>query len=166
MPWPERFPVIPPPAHTSSQCLPWFVCRCKASDSRRGAPPFAASDPRGIDRLRAGGVPRPGALALFAIRFAPEVHHIAFVRTLIVCAFALTISFVGSRSRRIELTWIAYATLAFVAVKLVFEDLRHGHLEYIAGSLFLFAITLLSVPRLARRTTQTLDPHSDTLSKT
>lgn len=107
-----------------------------------------------------------GLIALFAIRFAPEVHHIAFVRTLIVCAFALTISFVGSRSRRIELTWIAYATLAFVAVKLVFEDLRHGHLEFIAGSLFLFAITLLSVPRLARRTTQTLDPHSDTLSKT
>jgi len=107
-----------------------------------------------------------GLVALFALRLAPEVHHIAFVRTLIVCALALAIAFAGSRSRRIELTWIAYATLGFVAVKLVFEDLRHGHLEFIAGSLFLFAITLIAVPRLARKTTSFLDPHSDILSKT
>jgi hypothetical protein len=30
------------------------------------------------------------------------------------------------------------------------EDLRLGHLEFIAASIFLFAITLIAVPRLAR----------------
>jgi len=63
-------------------------------------------------------------------------------------AFALAFS--GSRWRRVELTRIAYATLALVAVKLLFEDLRHGQLEFIAASIFLFAITLIAVPWLAR----------------
>jgi hypothetical protein len=35
-------------------------------------------------------------------------------------------------------------------VKLIAEDLRHGHLEYIAASIFLFALTLIAAPRLAR----------------
>lgn len=99
-------------------------------------------------------------LALIALRFTPDVHHIAFIRTLITCALALSIGYAGSHWRRVELTWIAYATLALVAVKLVFEDLRHGHLEFIAASLFLFAITLIAVPRLARMTTKLPNPHS------
>jgi hypothetical protein len=49
-----------------------------------------------------------------------------------------------------ELTRIGYAALALLAVKLVLEDLRHGHLAFIAGSIFLFAITLIVVPRVAR----------------
>ena len=32
----------------------------------------------------------------------------------------------------------------------VFEDLRHGHLAFIAASIFLFAVTLIVVPRVAR----------------
>jgi len=99
-------------------------------------------------------------LALIALRFPPDVHHIAFIRTLITCALALSIGFAGSRWRRTELTWIAYATLALVAVKLVFEDLRHGHLEFIAASLFLFAITLIAVPRLARISPKLPNPQS------
>jgi predicted tellurium resistance membrane protein TerC len=52
--------------------------------------------------------------------------------------------------RRPELNQIAYAALAFVAAKLIFEDLRHGHFEFIAASIFLFAISLMIVPRLSR----------------
>ncbi|MGB9407947.1 MAG: hypothetical protein WCA89_10440, partial [Terracidiphilus sp.] len=77
-------------------------------------------------------------------------HPIAFIRTLALCALALALAFAGSRWRRIELTRIAYATLALVAAKLLFEDLRQGRLEFIAASIFLFAITLIAVPRLAR----------------
>jgi hypothetical protein len=44
-----------------------------------------------------------------------------------------------------------YAAIAFVAVKLLLEDLRHGHLEFFAASLGLVAVTLIAVPRLARR---------------
>jgi len=91
-----------------------------------------------------------GLIFLMALRIAPDVYHVAFIRTLTCCAVALFVAFAGSRTRRRELTNISYATLAFVAGKLVFEDLRHGHFEFIAGSIFLFAITLIAVPRLGR----------------
>jgi hypothetical protein len=89
-------------------------------------------------------------LHLVALRIVPDVYHVAFIRTLSICAVALALAFAGVRLRRPELTRIAYAAVAFVAAKLIFEDLRHGHLEFIAASLFLFAITLIVVPRLAR----------------
>ncbi len=89
-------------------------------------------------------------LHLLALRIAPDVYHVAFVRTLSICAVALALAFAGVRLRRPELTRIAYAALVFVAAKLIFEDLRHGHLEFIAASIFLFAIALIVVPRLAR----------------
>jgi len=91
-----------------------------------------------------------GALWLLAIRVTPGVFHIAFIRTLILCALALALAFTGARWHRAELTRIAYAAVAFVAAKLVFEDLRHGHMGFIAASIFLFALTLIAVPRLAR----------------
>lgn len=91
-----------------------------------------------------------GMLALAAMWIVPDVYHIAFIRTLIICSIALAAAFAGSRWHRSELSRIAYATLALIAAKLVFEDLRHGHLEFIAASIFLFAVTLISVPRLAR----------------
>jgi len=48
------------------------------------------------------------------------------------------------------LTRLGYAAIALVAVKLVTEDLRHGHLAYIAASIFLVAFTLIAAPRVAR----------------
>jgi len=62
----------------------------------------------------------------------------------------LALAFSGSHWRRVELTRIGYGALAMVAVKLVLEDLRLGHLEFIAGSIFLFAVTLIAVPHIAR----------------
>ncbi len=87
---------------------------------------------------------------LFALRTAPEAHHVAFIRTLILCLLSLALAFAGSRLRRSELTRMAYAALGVVTVKLLFEDLRLGHMEFIAASIFLFAITLIAVPRLVR----------------
>jgi len=75
---------------------------------------------------------------------------VAFIRTLIICAMALGLAFAGSHWRRLELRRLAYAGLALVAAKLVYEDLRHGHMGFIAGSIFLFALTLIGVPRLTR----------------
>jgi len=77
-------------------------------------------------------------------------HHLALIRTLTLCAMALALVFSGARSHRVELTRLGYAALAFVAVKLVFEDLQHGHLAYIAASIFLVALTLIAAPRMAR----------------
>ncbi len=78
------------------------------------------------------------------------VHHVAFIRTLTLCAVSVAFAFGGSRWGRLEMRRIAYAMLAFVAAKLLFEDLRHGRMEFIAGSIFVFALTLIAVPRLMR----------------
>jgi hypothetical protein len=91
-----------------------------------------------------------GLLFLMTLRMNPDVYHVAFIRTLTCCAIALALAYAGSRWSRRELTHIAFATLTFVAAKLVFEDLRHGQFEFIAGSIFLFAVSLIAVPRLAR----------------
>ena len=91
-----------------------------------------------------------GLVGLIALKMIPGAHHLAFVRTFTVCAATLALAFSGAHWRRRELTRIGYAALALVAVKLVFEDLRHGHLAFIAASIFLFAVTLIVVPRVAR----------------
>ena len=91
-----------------------------------------------------------GLMALVALRVIPAPHHLAFIRTFTICAAALALAFSGARWRRKELTRISYAALVLLAVKLVFEDLRVRHLEFSAASIFLFAITLIAVPRFAR----------------
>jgi hypothetical protein len=88
---------------------------------------------------------------LTATVITPGASHVAVIRTLAACALALTLAFTGSRWQRIELVWIAYATLALVTAKLLFEDLRQGHPEFIAASIFLYALTLILVPRLVRK---------------
>jgi hypothetical protein len=92
-----------------------------------------------------------GLLWLSALRMTPSAPYVAFIRTLVLCAMAISLAFAGPRWRRLELTRIAYATLGLVAAKLLFEDLRLGYLEFIAAAIFLFAITLIAVPRLAHK---------------
>ena len=71
------------------------------------------------------------------------------IQTLISCLAALVLADGGSRWDRKELTLLAYATLVVVAAKVLFEDVRHGHLIFIAASFFVYAATLLMLPRLA-----------------
>ncbi len=87
---------------------------------------------------------------LTQVVITPGASHIAVIRTLTTCALALVLAYSGSRWQRKELGWLAYGALVFVASKLVFEDMRNGHLGFTAVSIFLYAITLLSVPRLIR----------------
>ena len=91
-----------------------------------------------------------GLLNVAAFFITPDVFHVAFIRTLAICSAALALAFGGAQWRRLQMTRIAYAALVFEAVKLLFEDLRNGRMEFIAASFFLFAITLIGVPRLAR----------------
>lgn len=88
-----------------------------------------------------------------ALVITPANFHIAFLRTFTVCVVALALAFAAARSRRLELKRVAYIALAFVAAKLVFEDLRHGHMEFTAASICLVALTVIAVPRLAQRKT-------------
>lgn len=91
-----------------------------------------------------------GLVWLAAMGINSGTLHIAVIRTLITCALALALAFAGSRWDRSELVWTAYGTLAFVTVKLVFEDLPHGHSGSIAISIFLYAMALMVISRLTR----------------
>jgi hypothetical protein len=91
-----------------------------------------------------------GALAAAGSAMEPGPHHVAFLRTLAICAVALGIALGGSRWGVSELTQLAWALLAGVGIKLLLEDLRHGHMGLAAASIALFAFTLMSVPRLVR----------------
>jgi len=87
---------------------------------------------------------------LAAIGMTVGASHVAVIRTLITCALALVVAFSGSRWQRTELVWTAFGTLAFVTAKLLFEDLPHGHSGSIAISIFLYAVALIVMPRVAR----------------
>jgi hypothetical protein len=87
---------------------------------------------------------------LAAIGMNPGASHVAVIRTLITCGLALAVAFTGSRWQRVELVWTAYGILAFVSAKLLFEDLPHGRSGSIAISIFLYAVALILVPRVAR----------------
>ena len=91
-----------------------------------------------------------GFVAALALGASPQAHHLAFLRTLTLCVGALALAFAGARLRRLELSRVAYTVLVLAAIKLIAEDLRHGHFEYVAASIFLFALTLIAVPRVAR----------------
>ena len=102
----------------------------------------------GVSAIAALAVEGMMTLARFGVSL--DTHHIAFLRTLVISTMSLALAFAGSRWGRVTMTRLAYVALAFLAAKLIFEDLRHGHMEFIAGSIFLFAITLIAVPRLVR----------------
>lgn len=78
--------------------------------------------------------------------------HIAVIRTLAGCLISVALAFAGPLFRHRELISLSYATLALLAIKLVTEDLRHGHAEFSAASIFLFATSVILVPRIVRRT--------------
>jgi hypothetical protein len=80
--------------------------------------------------------------------------RLAVIRTLVICLAALALALSGSRWKRVELVWLAYAAIAFCTLKLLFEDLRQGTLGSMAVSLFLYGMVWVMVPRLIRAGTE------------
>jgi hypothetical protein len=97
-----------------------------------------------LDALLTHGLVRAAAQFL-----TPSAFHIALVRTIALCGLAVALTLAGSRLGRVALVRAAYTLTAFAAAKLFFEDLRHGRLDFAAGSIFLVAVTLIAIPRLA-----------------
>ena len=79
----------------------------------------------------------------------PEAAHVALVRTIALCLLILAIVITGARLERAAMIRVAYVLLGLVAVKLVFEDLRHGNFGYLAASIGIVAGTLLAMPRIS-----------------
>jgi hypothetical protein len=104
-----------------------------------------------IAAVAAAALLAQGSASLAAAAFQVGPHHRALIRSFILCVAALALAFSGARWRRPELTHIGYGVVALEAIKLVVEDLRHGHLAYVAASVCLFAFTLIAIPRVAQR---------------
>jgi len=110
----------------------------------------------------------PGAIAGFAAaawmvaavvhlassRFALAASSLSVIRTVVNCALALALAFYGSRWKRVELGWLAYAAVAFGTLKLLFEDLRFGNAASLVLSLLFYGLVLILLPRLTRRTAE------------
>jgi len=97
------------------------------------------------------------ALAVVAIvwlaagRLELTPSRLSVVRTIVNCALALTLGFLGSRWQHVELGWVAYAAVAFGTLKLLFEDLRFGNAASLVVSLLFYGLVLILLPRLTRR---------------
>jgi hypothetical protein len=76
---------------------------------------------------------------------------LSVVRTVVGCAVALTLAFVGSRWKRVELGWVAYAAVGFGTLKLLFEDLRFGNAASLVVSLLFYGGVLILLPRMMQR---------------
>jgi hypothetical protein len=96
------------------------------------------------------------ALAVVAIvwlaagRVELNASYLSVIRTIMNCALALALGFLGSRWHRVELGWIAYAAVAFGTLKLLFEDLRFGNPSSLVVSLLFYGLILILLPRLTR----------------
>jgi hypothetical protein len=80
----------------------------------------------------------------------PTFPQVAVVRTVVTCAAALLLAFVGARWKRAELVWMAYAAAVLGSLKLAFEDLRVGTTESLAISLLTYGAVLILLPRFVR----------------
>ena len=67
-----------------------------------------------------------GVMAFATLAVAPDSHHIAFLRTLVISAVSLCLAYAGPRMGRIAVTRMAYVALAFIAAKLLFEACATG----------------------------------------
>lgn len=81
---------------------------------------------------------------------AAGAARVAALRTLVICLVALSLGWSGSRWRRTELIWLAYASIVLCALKLLLEDLRTGSAQTLAFSLFCYGMVWVLVPRFAR----------------
>ncbi|MGC8549662.1 MAG: hypothetical protein ACP5M4_08170 [Acidobacteriaceae bacterium] len=91
--------------------------------------------------------------ALVRVGIGPNLASlplVGVVRTAVACAVALGLAWGGTRWQRKEMAWLAWAALVLGALKLLLEDVLQGHLAFTAVSIFLYAVTLLLVPKLIR----------------
>jgi hypothetical protein len=97
------------------------------------------------------------ALAVAAIvglaggRVELAASRLSVVRTIVDCAVALALGYMGSRWGRVELGWVAYAAVGFGTLKLLVEDLRFGNASSLVLSLLFYGGVLILLPRMMQR---------------
>lgn len=98
----------------------------------------------------AAGLAVAGLAWLLVRGTGPSLPQLAVVRTLVTCAAAALLAFISARWNRVELVWMAYAAAILGSLKLVLEDLRIGSNLSFAGSLLIYGVVLLLLPRMVR----------------
>jgi hypothetical protein len=76
---------------------------------------------------------------------------LSMIRTTVICALALVLGILGARRNRVELIWLAYATIVLGTLKLFLEDLRFGNALTLVISLLFYGLILILLPRLTKR---------------
>lgn len=76
---------------------------------------------------------------------------LSMIRTAVICIVALALGFFGAGRKRVELGWLAYATVSLGTLKLFLEDLRFGNAPSLVVSLLFYGLILVLLPRLAKR---------------
>ena len=98
-----------------------------------------------------------GALAVATVvRFGFHSNDFAastlsVIRTAVICCVALGLVLLSTRLKAVELGWLAYTTVAFGTLKLLFEDLRFGNAASLVVSLLFYGLVLILLPRLGRK---------------
>jgi hypothetical protein len=87
---------------------------------------------------------------LSAGRMELNASRLSVIRTVVNCVLALALGFLCSRTKHVELGWVAYAAVAFGTLKLLFEDLRFGNAASLVVSLLFYGLILILLPRLTR----------------
>ncbi len=90
-------------------------------------------------------------VGLAAGRTEVAASRLSVVRTIVDCAVALALGYFGSRWRRVELGWVAYAAVGFGTLKLLFEDLRFGNAASLMMSLLFYGGVLILLPKMMQR---------------
>lgn len=83
---------------------------------------------------------------------------LSVIRTVVICAAALVLGLLGSRKKRVELAWLAYAAVALGTLKLLVEDLRFGNAASLVVSLLFYGLILILLPRVTKRRGSALAP--------
>lgn len=76
---------------------------------------------------------------------------LSMVRTIVGCGVAVGLGFLGSRWKRVELGWVAYAAVGFGSLKLLLEDLRFGNAASLVVSLMFYGGVLIALPKIMQR---------------
>jgi len=82
---------------------------------------------------------------------ASSAAGLSMVRTIVVCAVAVAIAYLGSLWKRVELGWVAYAAVALGTLKLFLEDLRTGNATSLVVSLLFYGVVLIVLPKMMQR---------------
>lgn len=80
----------------------------------------------------------------------PDAALVATIRTAVLAALAVALAWAGRRWSRRELTWLVYPVLVGGALRLLFEDLRHGRPLTLFLSFAFYGGALFACPKLAK----------------